>query len=880
MLGKKTPSRVRFSIFLRCALVVAASTALVAGILTASNFRHSRNLAQEGLREKAEAVMRSIAGPAGGAIRFGRTEALEAELDRLFRTEGGAVTTALVSGADGRELLAAGAESASHGGALAELAAEAVATGARAASGDGLLIAHPVTHGEDGAVVGTVAVAWSADPVMTAIRQSQLQTLGLAAVVFVLVLAAGSFYLQRSVTRPLRRVGGAMKRVVGGEYDIEIPETGRADEIGLMSRDLEYFRGMMAGASEATKAAMFQSAAFRSSSAAMVLADRDFRITQTNGAFEALATAQAEEFRRLFPDFAPGRLVGQSVDIFHKDASRNRGMVMDRGALPMSTDIRIGRRIMQLRINGIEDDGGGIAGYVVEWADVTVQRRDAAVLKGLEARQIGMQFDAEMTFVAGNAQLVALLGQAAQPLGRRLADLARFDDAPQKEVEAKLARGETLMGRFHLRLGTAGERLLDGSLCPILDAKGRVAGSYLLGLDITERERALSAAEAARTELESRQARVVEALRTGLTKLRDGDLTHSIDAPLGAEYETLREDFNAACRGLRDTVIGVSEMVDAIRADVRDIVTAADDLSRRTEHQAATLEETAAALAEITAAVASAADGARAARTAVGEARGNSESSSRVVQDAVAAMGEIAASSSQISRIIGVIDDIAFQTNLLALNAGVEAARAGDAGRGFAVVASEVRALAQRSSEAAREIGGLIAASGTHVEKGVTLVGETGEALRLIAASVNGVSDHVADIAASAQEQSASLTEVNSSMMQLDQVTQQNAAMFEETTAASQNLMSQADALSARMARFRVGDRPDAAWRRAAAPPRPAPASPPLAAAQTAPPQAGPLPTGASPAGQPPAGLSPRTPPPTTSGALALKASEDDWEDF
>jgi uncharacterized protein YoxC len=222
----------------------------------------------------------------------------------------------------------------------------------------------------------------------------------------------------------------------------------------------------------------------------------------------------------------------------------------------------------------------------------------------------------------------------------------------------------------------------------------------------------------------------VEALRTGLARLRDGDLTHSIDEPLGAEYETLREDFNAACRGLRDTVIGVSEMVDTIRTDVREITGVADDLSRRTEHQAATLEETAAALAEITAAVTSAAEGARSARAVVTEARGNSESSGRVVQDAVAAMGEIASSSSQISRIIGVIDDIAFQTNLLALNAGVEAARAGDAGRGFAVVASEVRALAQRSSEAAREIGGLIAASAQHVEKGVTLVGEAGEALR------------------------------------------------------------------------------------------------------------------------------------------------------
>jgi methyl-accepting chemotaxis protein len=217
-------------------------------------------------------------------------------------------------------------------------------------------------------------------------------------------------------------------------------------------------------------------------------------------------------------------------------------------------------------------------------------------------------------------------------------------------------------------------------------------------------------------------------------------------------------------------------------------------------------------------------------------------------------MGEIATSSSQISRIVGVIDDIAFQTNLLALNAGVEAARAGEAGRGFAVVASEVRALAQRSSEAAREIGDLIAASTRQVESGVTLVGEAGATLRRIAGSVNGISDHVADIASSAQEQSASLTEVNASMTQLDQVTQQNAAMFEETTAASQNLVTQADALSARMARFRVGHaaaaRPGAASAPSLRESAPAPRRREMAAA------------------------------PVVTGALALKPADDDWEDF
>lgn len=854
-----TPSRprVRFSIFARCALIVAASTAIVAALLTWSSFRFTTELAYDGLRGKAYAVTQSIAATAGGALRFGRIEVVETELERLFEREAGVAVAAVVVSSDGAVLTATGPEGGLFGAELAALAERAASGGMKAVSANGLLVAQPVTFGEDQAIVGAIAVAWSSREIRESIAEARLRILVMAAGVFAGVVAGGALYLRQSLGNPLRAVGRAMKTVVGGRYDIDIPETGRSDEIGLMARDVEYFRGMMADASSAMRATLFQGAAFRSSSAAMVLADVDFRITHTNAAYDRLAAENESEFRRIFPDFAADRLVGTSVDIFHRDRDRNRRMVMEPGALPMSSDIRIGHQIMQLRINGVEDESGGIVGYVVEWADVTVQRRDAAVLRGLEARQIGIQFDAEMQFAEGNAQLKTLLGDGGAPHARHMSDLVHAEGRSPGEVEAMLARGEALTGRFRLSLGTAGQRLLDGSLCPILDAKGRTAGSYLLGLDITDRDRALAEAEAARTALQAAQGRVVDALRTGLSRLREGDLTHSIDTPLGAEYETLREDFNAACRGLRDTVIGVGEMVDTIRADVREIVSAADDLSRRTEHQAATLEETAAALAEVTAAVTSAAEGARSARAVVGEARGNAESSGRVVRDAVAAMGEIASSSAQITRIVSVIDDIAFQTNLLALNAGVEAARAGEAGRGFAVVASEVRALAQRSSEAAREIGGLIAASAGQVDKGVTLVGQAGEALRRITGSVNDISDHVTDIASSAQEQSSSLNEVNGAMMQLDQVTQQNAAMFEETTAASQNLVAQAEALAERMSRFRVGQGSSARPDRAAEGPPPVRHAPPPAAAPAR-----------------------RSTPPPVAGALALRPVEDDWEDF
>jgi methyl-accepting chemotaxis protein len=235
------------------------------------------------------------------------------------------------------------------------------------------------------------------------------------------------------------------------------------------------------------------------------------------------------------------------------------------------------------------------------------------------------------------------------------------------------------------------------------------------------------------------------------------------------------------------------------------VTSSADALSRRTEQQASSLEETAAALDEITATGKKAAEGASHARDIVSHARGDAERASVVVRRTVEAMGNIEKSAHQINHIIGVIDEIAFQTNLLALNAGVEAARAGDAGRGFAVVASEVRALAQRSAEAAKEIKGLISASSEQVVEGVDLVAQTGKSLEHILVQVNEINRVIVDIAAGAQEQATGLTQVNSAINQMDQTTQQNAAMVEETTAASHALAQESRQLADLVGLFSIG---------------------------------------------------------------------------
>jgi methyl-accepting chemotaxis protein len=318
-----------------------------------------------------------------------------------------------------------------------------------------------------------------------------------------------------------------------------------------------------------------------------------------------------------------------------------------------------------------------------------------------------------------------------------------------------------------------------------------------------EAERASN--EAARASAAAELAKVVAALGLGLDRLSAGDLTHRISESFPDSYRKLRDDFNDAMGHLQNAMSVVVGNVRAIRAGSGEIASAADQLSHRTEQQAASLEETAAALEQITATMKKSASGATECAGVVQSARGEAQSSGTVVAEAVAAMSEIERSAKEISSIIGVIDEIAFQTNLLALNAGVEAARAGEAGKGFAVVASEVRALAQRSADAAKEIKTLIATSSSQVGKGVDLVGQTGASLDRIIQRVTQINGLVTDMAASAQEQARGIAEVNTAVVQMDQLTQQNAAMVEESTAASHKLRGDADMLDNSISRFDVG---------------------------------------------------------------------------
>ena len=324
------------------------------------------------------------------------------------------------------------------------------------------------------------------------------------------------------------------------------------------------------------------------------------------------------------------------------------------------------------------------------------------------------------------------------------------------------------------------------------DARSEISRS------LEEAERAATTAET----LKKAQADVVDVLRQGLTRLSHRDLTATIETGFPPEYAQLRSDYNTALAQLAQAVGAAMDRADTISARVGEIASATEDVSRRTEAQAATLEETAAALNQMTEAVRTVADRSKAVDAIVLEARSQAATSGSVVDSAVSAMQAIEARSSEISKIVRVIDDIAFQTNLLALNAGVEAARAGEAGRGFMVVATEVRQLAQRSGEAAGTIRDIVAGSSQQVEEGVTLVSRAGEALSEIIARVNSISDLVTEIARGTAEQAQGLGEINSGVNNLDTVTQRNAAMAEQSTAATASLSNEVALLTQTMGAF------------------------------------------------------------------------------
>ena len=799
------------SIFLKATVITALTVAVVVASSIYKSTHDKTTMLHDALQEMAGTVTNMTGHNAGGALRFNKPEAakvMEQELYGLVGDDIVEIVTLRLDGSIFSQAVLPG--SGSTDDATVRLGNELLTkinlwtAQNRAPTHDeellfdetGLIAAHPVYFGADADVVGVIVTRWSNEKLLAEVAEKTLEGIITGAVIFAVMLIIAALLFRRFISSPLRNLNDAVGKVAAGTYTIDVPGQTAQDEIGDISRALEKFRSDLAASVDITREGMFKGSGFEGASAALMITDAGFRILFANAAAQTLMTSHLAGGAG---GSAP--LLGRTATSLDPALSGLSGMTGS--GLSQRIGFSRGREMFDVSVATVHDADGALTGYVLEWRITTQDRRSAAVLTAIDAGQLRAELSGSGVIEAANDRFASLLSHSATSVvGQDCRSLLSLDDPTGGDLWAQLKSGDTQDGLLRLSLPNGTSALLNARLTPVKDDKDHVQSYLLLATDVTRELTSQREAETQRRDMESAQTSVVDALRAALAQLSNGDLTATLGDRFDDRYEGLRADFNDATDRLRAAMSDVVESSAAIRGEVGDISNAADNLSRRTEQQAATLEETSAALDQMTTSVKSTAEVARHANTKVEEAKLNAESSGRVVREAVSAMGEIEQSSSKISRITSVIDEIAFQTNLLALNAGVEAARAGEAGRGFAVVASEVRDLAQRSSEAAREIAGLITASSDQVKRGVSLVGEAGRSLTGIQSAVGEVHSLVSEIASSAKEQSNGITELNTAVKHLDQVTQQNAAMFEETSAASQSLNRAAGTLAETTARF------------------------------------------------------------------------------
>ncbi|WP_244631259.1 methyl-accepting chemotaxis protein [Aureimonas sp. ME7] len=529
----------------------------------------------------------------------------------------------------------------------------------------------------------------------------------------------------------------------------------------------------------------------------VMLADKDLRITFVNKTLIALLGEAEADLRKELPAFKVADLVGSSIDIFHKHPAHQRKL-LETLEKPYRATIRVGDWVFDLLVTPLRERGR-ITGFGVEWANAKERLANidySAQIAAIHRSQLVIEFRVDGTIAAVNDNFLQATGYARSELiGRNHSILVGAQEragAAYAEFWEALRAGRFQASEFRRVAKDGSDLWIQGSYNPILDANGKVAKIVQFATDVTTRVQAVS--------------RVGSALGA----LANGQLDREIGEALTPELDQLRIDYNEARTTLCETIQEVQGASTRISERMTEISMAANDLSQRTEQQAAALEETVAAISQVTQGVKETTSEAGRAQATAAAALSNAQRGEEIVAAAIEAMNAIKGSSQKIGKIIGVIDDIAFQTNLLALNAGVEAARAGEAGKGFAVVAQEVRGLAQRSAEAAKEIKDLISRSSAQVDGGVDLVSSSGRSIQEIVGQVGEMNRVISLIAQSARDQSVSLSEVATAANQVDKVTQQNAAMVEQTTAATRDLLGETAELTQRMARFETGSRPGA----------------------------------------------------------------------
>lgn len=594
------------------------------------------------------------------------------------------------------------------------------------------------------------------------------------------------------------------------------------------------------------KAAQLQGAIDQSGTANMMI-DRDLNITYFNESTLKLLKHHEQAFKSIWPVFSADKefLMGQCIDMFHKNPAHQRKILSDASNLPWQADIAIGELTMQLNITGIIDLTGNYIGCSLEWQDVTEVRQKALEVGRLSSAVDGMTTNLMMADT--NGVIVYMNPSVTQMLQRREAELQKalpsfkvasvvgtsfdtFHKDPSKQRNL-LGNPDNLPYQADIKVSNLEFNL---TAIALKDDDGNHVGTAVQWVDTTEEKDAQRQIEgliaaAVRGELDERidtseyegfmvqlgvginalMDNVVEPISAAINVaegLAKGELTNSMDGEYGGQFLILANAMNSSLGNLLNMVSEIRDASTNVFSAAREIAQGNNDLSQRTEAQASSLEETASAMEELTTTVQQNAENASEATKVASSAMQKASKGGEVVASAVTAMEEINSSSKKISDIIGVIDEIAFQTNLLALNAAVEAARAGEQGRGFAVVAAEVRNLAGRSAQAAKEIKGLINDSVEAVGKGTKLVDATGETFSELVDSVTEVVSMISDINSASSEQAAGIGEVSQAVSQMDEMTQQNAALVEEATASSKAMEDQSKNLLDQVGFFNTGD--------------------------------------------------------------------------
>lgn len=598
------------------------------------------------------------------------------------------------------------------------------------------------------------------------------------------------------------------------------------------------------------QAVQLQGAVDQSNTPSMFI-DRDFNITYANRATLQLLKKHESVFAKKWPGFRADeeQLIGTCIDGFHVNPDHQRALLADPSNLPWTTDIHIEHLTFELNVTAINDAQGNYIGNALEWQDVTEARDKAVQVGRLMSAVEGMTTNLMMADTKGN--IVYANPSVLNMLRRREAELkavlpafnidtlvgTNFDSFHKNPAHQQNLLGNPDNLPYTTEISVAGLAFQLIAI-PLRDDKGVHLGSAVQWLDLTEQKdtqnqveglinAAISGELTRRIDtsnyegfmknlgdnINSLMDAIIEPINDAIEvaqALADGDLTQAMNGDYDGEFLALADAMN-------DSIDNLSNMVDEIRDastnvfdSAREIAEGNNELSHRTESQASSLEETASAMEQLTSTVQQNAENATEASKLSANVVTKAVNGGEVVKSAITAMSDINKSSKKIADIISVIDEIAFQTNLLALNAAVEAARAGEQGRGFAVVAAEVRNLAQRSAGAAKEIKGLINDSVDAVSQGTKLVDETGQTFEQLVSAIEEVGKMINDIDSAGREQSAGIGEVSAAVSQMDEMTQQNAALVEEAAASSKSMEEQAQLLLQQVDFFNNGEEVEA----------------------------------------------------------------------